>query len=176
MTCSYSDIVGRLNKVQLLRRCCLHNAMGDLELHFGQLPILEYVKEHDGCTQAEISDSLAVTPASVALSTKRLQRSGFLEKVVDESNLRRNRISLTSRGREASEKCRRTFDEFDLKMFDGFSEADLETLRGLLDRMTMNITGEETNDVNMHIINTLMEQVKTQHVRRIRQIKEDNSC
>lgn len=142
MQSTYMDLVNRLHKLQLLRRCFLQSALEGAHLHFGQLPVLEYISKHTGCTQVEISDNLAVSPASIALSTKRMQKAGLIEKKIDEQNLRCKRLYLTPKGAQASIASRRAFNEFDARMFQGFSETELADLRLYLDRMTQNITDE----------------------------------
>lgn len=43
----------------------------------------------------ELSDGINVSPASVAVSVKRMQKSGLITKISDENDLRCNRIALT---------------------------------------------------------------------------------
>ena len=160
MSTSFFYLAQCIKKIQLLRRRYLQQELMDLGLHPSQLPILEYIQQHEGCSQVEISQDLAVTPASIALSTKRMQKAGFLKKQADQDNLRCNRLSLTPKGAAASKACRESFDRFEKLMFDGFEQKELEQLEDYLDRMTMNITGEETNEVNMHVISSLIQQLK----------------
>ena len=96
------DVVGHLFEVDVLRRVCLQKAASDSGLYFGQLPILQFIHEHPGCTQREIADKIGVTSASVALSTKRMQKSGLLTKEIDSQDLRCNRLELTETGIEYS--------------------------------------------------------------------------
>ncbi len=155
----YRDIIKRIDKVHLLRRVWLQSNRDRTGLYFGQFPILDYIHTHPGCTQSELSEVLAVTPASIALSTKRLQKSGLLEKIVDENNLRRNKLSLTHEGIRAIEKYRAIFLQFEQEAFAGFREEELQNFKEYLDRMTMNITGEDTNDVNFNVIGKLIKQI-----------------
>ena len=104
----------------------MHNAASDLPIYHGQLPMLEYIYRHDGCTQAELAEKLMITPASAAMSTKRLEKSGLITKSSDESNLRRNNLSLTKEGIDICLKCREAFDEVDSRMLTGFSEEEMK--------------------------------------------------
>lgn len=141
------ELIRKMDRNHLMRKVAINKdaASGD-RLYFGQFPILKYVVDHPGCTQKEIADFLRITPASVALSTKRLSRSGFLKKEGDDRNLRCNRLTVTRQGREMIEQCRRVFDQIDERTFAGFSEAEKETLNDFLDRMNRNLSdgiGEE---------------------------------
>lgn len=139
----YFQAASGMQKLFLLRKLCIRRATADLDIHFGQLPVLEYVDHHDGCTQSEVAEQMLVTPASIALSTKRLQKAGLLRKSTDETNLRRNCLSITDKGRELALKCRRIHDAFDESLFQGFSDADMDAFLAYLERMIGNITGEE---------------------------------
>ena len=153
------DLFNCIDKIHLLRRVWLQSNKNRTGLYFGQFPILDYIHSHNGCTQAELSDALAVTPASIALSTKRLQKSGLLQKNADENNLRRNKLSLTEKGVRAIENHRQIFSRFDQEAFAGFKDEELQNFKDYLDRITMNITGEDTNEINHNVIGKLIKQM-----------------
>lgn len=135
----YRDLAEQFNRLHLLRRLYVHKTMPEHDLHMGQLPVLEYVMEHEGCTQVEIAQALSVSPASIATSTKRLQRSGLLEKRGDDENLRIKRLSATPEGVARSLRCREAFDEMDRRALDGFSDEELQQLQQMLRRISGNI-------------------------------------
>lgn len=134
-----NELAARLRKVQLLRRIWIQKAQSDAELYFGQLPILEYVREHDGCTQAEIAESLCVTPASISTSTKRLQKSGLLTKTTDPDNLRCNRLSITEDGRARCENNRRMVDRIHIRMFQDIPPEELAAFERTLNKILRNM-------------------------------------
>jgi len=132
----------KMHKLFLLRRILLQKAMQGGEMYFGQLPTLEYIVRHDNCTQNEIAASLLVTPASVTQTTKSLENSGLLKKEVDPQNLRCKRLSATPQGKLVSARCRELHDEFDRRIFAGFSNEEMLQFDAYLGRMICNITGE----------------------------------
>ena len=124
----------------LLRRIYLKQAGFPEGLYAGQQHTLEYIRRHEGCTQTEVAEALRVSAASVALSTKRLQKAGLICKESDRENLRCNRLALTEKGNELMECGRRAFDRADTKMMEGFSPQQMETLAELLDKMICNLS------------------------------------
>ena len=134
-----NPIVCRLNRLEILRRINLQRAINDIELYKGQLPLLEYVIEYGGCTQNQIAEALHVTPASVALSTKRMQMAGLLEKNVDETNLRCKRLTVTDKGRDIAVRCRAAFNKLDGRMLRDFSPEETDLFKSLLDKAIANI-------------------------------------
>lgn len=165
MQCSSIEVISRMEKLHLLRRIILQKATADIGLHMGQLPILEYVRKNDGCTQAELAEKLLVSPASIALSTKRMEKEGLLEKHVDENNLRRNQLTVTEKGRRVSERCRNIFNEADTRMFDGFEKSELEHFLACLDKMLFNITGEDAEHFDLFTLTTLERQIEIEKIK-----------
>ncbi|MHB1315613.1 MAG: MarR family winged helix-turn-helix transcriptional regulator [Christensenellales bacterium] len=136
---SFHDVSRRFVKLHLLMRIVMMKNISNMGLYYGQFPILEFIRSKPKCTQQEIAQMLEVSPASIALSTKRLQKCGFIKKETNEINLRRNMLTLTQKGVDTAEKCRQAYDAADTILYSGFAEEDLESLRNLLDRMIANI-------------------------------------
>lgn len=139
----YIELIKRFDLLFLKRRILLQKGASDVGLYFGQLPIMKYIITHNSCSQVEIAKALQLSPASVAVSTKRLQKAGMLTKIVDETNLRIKKLAATEKGSEKAEACHMLLDSFDQKMFAGFDESDLTQLKGYLDRLIANICEEQ---------------------------------
>ena len=78
---SYREIVGKLIQLNALKRISTHRAASEIGLYDGQMPLLETL-ERDGClTQKALADRLHVSPASVAVSIKRMQKCGIVDKM-----------------------------------------------------------------------------------------------
>ncbi|NLV37093.1 MAG: MarR family transcriptional regulator [Clostridiaceae bacterium] len=160
------EIVGKLVKLNLLRRIELNKTATDEGLYFGQLPIIEYIINNEGCTQKEIADRLGVTPASIAISTKRMQKAGLIEKRTDENNLRCNRLSATNNGIELARTCRERANDLDKRMFKGFSEQELDAIRNSIDRMIENISDGSDIRMDMYSITALKNEIERRKRKR----------
>ena len=132
-----------MRRLFLLRRIIIGKATADIDIHQGQQPKLEYIDQHDGCMQVQAAEEMMVSPASMALTTKRMEKAGLVEKRIDAGNLRCKRLSITPKGRELSVKCRKVHDAFEQRMLEGFDSEELGQLAGYLRRMVCNISGEE---------------------------------
>ena len=143
MKITFRSIVGKFHKLDLIRHIFAHKLTTKVGLYMGQLPLLEYIIEHDQCTQKEVADEMQVSPPSIAISVKRMQKAGLLIKVTDENNLRCNKLSVTSKGRERAKQLRKEFNKLDEQMFCGFNEDELDKLCSYLDRLVDNISSEE---------------------------------
>lgn len=141
----YFAIVEKLDKLFLWKRIVFYKTSHHSGLYQGQLPILEYILQNEGCTQKEIADKLRVSAASIASSTKRLQKAGMIQKKIDESNLRRNMLYITEKGIATTENCRKEFDRFHESFFRSFSDEELELFIGFLDRFIRNVIEDESS-------------------------------
>ena len=75
-----------------------------------------------------------------------MQKSGLLNKEVDERNLRQNRLSITEKGLETSQKCKGIAQNLNQRMFDGFSEEELDALEAYLDRIIHNLSSDKAEE------------------------------
>lgn len=146
----YHEIIGAMHRLELLRRISIRDNARGTEIRRAQMPMLEYIAAHEGCTQADISKYLHVSPASVACSAKRMEAAGLIARAADESNLRCNRLSATVEGLARLTQMRAVFDALDARTFEGFSEAELATLSNLLERMIRNAASGDTAQKTMH--------------------------
>ncbi len=139
----HRQIVDAMHRLDLLRRIYIRGRIREQDVHRGQFPILDYIVSHPGCTQAEIAESLYVTPASIACSAKRMENSGLIGRSADEADLRRNMLHATPKGEHAAKSLGQLFQGLDKAMFRGFSEEELIVLYDMHRRMIANIAGQE---------------------------------
>lgn len=130
-------------RLECVKRFTMHNMLKDSGVYFGQPPILDFLEKNGVCTQNELAKALEVSPASIAVSIKRMQKNGVVEKIADDNDLRCNRISLTEKGRELTREMHRKFDQIDKIMFTDFDENELAMLKEYLDRIYNNLSSTE---------------------------------
>jgi DNA-binding MarR family transcriptional regulator len=108
-------------------------------LHIAQPRILFVIARLNGSTQSQIAEEMQVSPASLSMSIKRMQKAGLLEKVKDEHDLRRNQIRLSPAGQEAMDNSLQSLMQMDNQMLHGFNDAEIDQLGSYLDRMFANL-------------------------------------
>ena len=146
---NYREMVHKLISTSLIHRYHITKAAQKVGLYYGQPMILEYIKEHNLCTQKELADSLHISPASVATSIKRLEKSGFVKRSTDKEDVRKNRLSLTKEGLNILKEFRSICNETDEEMFKGFSEEECELLCNYLQRLYNNLHTENLTNCQM---------------------------
>lgn len=90
-------------------------------------------------TQKELADRLHCAPPTIAASLKVLERQGYVERRTDEKDSRRNRISITQKGRDAIRSAMDGFRKVDEYMYHGFSTEERELVYGFHRRMLENL-------------------------------------
>lgn len=146
---NYRDTVHKLISTSLIHRYHITKSAQKAGLYYGQPMLLEYIKEHSLCTQKELADSLHISPASVATSIKRLEKSGFVKRSTDKEDVRKNRLSLTDIGLDILTEFRSICDETDKEMFKGFSEEECDLLCNYLQRLYNNLDTENLTNCQM---------------------------
>ncbi|MBD5084026.1 MAG: winged helix-turn-helix transcriptional regulator [Clostridiales bacterium] len=100
-------------------------------------------------TQKELADRLHCAPPTIAASLKCLERQGYVARRTDERDSRRNRISITRKGRDALAAGMRAFQQVDNAMYRGFTPREREQVQEFHQRMLDNlyqIGGDQEDD------------------------------
>ena len=88
-----------INYLARLFAKALYRRIAPLGVTRGQFPVLLYLWEVEGMTQAELAERLAVEQPTMANTLKRMERDGLITRVPDPDDRRQARIHLTRRGR-----------------------------------------------------------------------------
>lgn len=98
-------------------------------------------------SQKELAEKLDVSPSAIAISLNKLENAGYIIRSVSKSDNRFNEIGITEKGLEIIEKTHRVFSFIDNRMFDGFSDDELEAIIKFNNRIAGNLKGL-TEDCN----------------------------
>lgn len=129
----------------LIRTSRLHHRnieklFGDTGLHRSQRMLLLLLSHFEGViSQREIADRFDISPACVARALKSLSSEGYIQRSDNAADLRRNNVSITEKGLHIVNETKRTFDQFDQRVFEGFSEEEIAELILLLERVQQNL-------------------------------------
>lgn len=138
-----NECVKLLDELNYKRKFAAMRELSNCGMHFRQLPIIDYIIANNGCTQNEIAKYLGITPSSIAISTKRLQKAGLIEKRIPEHNLRCKQLTVTKKGIKDAEKCRKALHDLNNRLFEGFSGEELDLLSGQLRRIIAKLPERE---------------------------------
>ena len=129
----------------LIRSTRLHhrnieNRFENTGLHRSQRRMLMHLSRFETMpSQRRIADDFDISPACVARPLKALASEGYITRVGDEDDLRRNNVSITEKGLNTVSETRSTFERMDQAAFEGLSGEEIDQLIYLLGRVKDNL-------------------------------------
>ncbi len=121
------------------QRMCHQKAIQSLGLHYGQPLMLMILLDKQPLNQKELACHMNVTPASVTVSVKRMEKSGWITKTPSEEDMRCTVIRLTEEGETLARRCREELERVDREKYVGFSLLEQEQLAEFFHRMNQNL-------------------------------------
>jgi len=113
--------------------------LGKLGLYQGQPPILFMLWQQDGRPQKEFAEKLGISPATITVMLKRMEKAGLLERRPDPSDLRVSRVHLTDKGMKLRDKVEEAHKKVEADCLRDFSGQEIRQLWHLLHKMKHNL-------------------------------------
>lgn len=105
----------------------------------GQHKMIMCISDNKFYSQKDIASHMGISTATVAVSLKKLEKGGYIEKVVDENDNRLNKIILTEKAKAIVDYSKKAFEDINDAMLSGFTEEEKENLNKYLERMETNL-------------------------------------
>lgn len=105
---------------------------------YDQWMIIDQVRNQQGISQIEIAKKTGKDRASVSRIIKNLLFKKILTKTSNESNKRANKVYLSPRGLELSDKVIVVFNDIYRRQFDGIYEQEVNLLKEIMVRINQN--------------------------------------
>lgn len=142
-----SSLVDLIRTLHHMEHICMKNELmnrGLSELSNPKILFTLMTQQDSGAlTQKEIADRIGTAAPTVAISLKRMERAGLVQKTVNQSDQRQNYITLTEKGRTLTHESIRAYESFYKNMLRDFSEEEKEQMRGYYRRMIDNVRNSD---------------------------------
>lgn len=125
--------------INQLHRKKMERLLEGTGLHRAQHRLLMTLSEGEFESQAELAAVLEISTATVAVSLKKLERDGYIQKTTKKDDSRAKFVSLTEKGEDVVARSREIFTYMDQSVIQGFSEEELVTLRKFLKQIYDNV-------------------------------------
>ena len=113
--------------------------LAEVGLYRGQPPILGLLYQHDGMSQKEMAGALNLSPATMTVTLKRMEKAGLVRREMDEHDQRILRVHLSEQGRQmwlnSTEQIRAVTEE----LMEGFSAEERQQMHDYLLRVAKNM-------------------------------------
>lgn len=145
-TLTSRDVTHQLIVTSQRHRRVTEQCFKETGVHRAQHRVLMFLACDKFRSQVDLAKKLEVTPATVAVALKTLERDGLVVKTAGEKDSRANFVELTEKGRKVVDRSKDYFDYVDRMMYRGFTEDELKTLHGFLSRIYDNVEEIEITD------------------------------
>lgn len=124
-------------------RKIMQHYLDETGVYQAQHRLLMAISRNPNASQRDIARLMDISPATIAVSLKKLEKGGYICKVMDEADNRFNQITITEKGNQVVEESKQIFEATDRKVFEGFTEEEKLTLSHLLQKLEANLTRME---------------------------------
>lgn len=124
-------------------RRIIDKKISKLGIYRSQHMLLMYLSRHQFISQKELADAFEISTSSVAVSLKKLEKGGYIEKAPDEADNRLNKVNITPKGIEAIEASHQIFETVDNAIFKGFTSEEIASMTGYWERLCNNMNEYE---------------------------------
>jgi MarR family transcriptional regulator, transcriptional regulator for hemolysin len=102
--------------------------------------VLLSLKSRPTANQRELAAAVGIQDATLTHHLNGMEADGLLTRRRDPANRRVHLVELTEAGDAAFRRLRTVAQHYDTRLRTGFSDSELETLRGLLGKLRDNVT------------------------------------
>lgn len=127
---------GRLIRMYYSR---IQSQLAEVGLYRGQPPILMLLYKNDGMSQKEMARALNLSPATMTVTLKRMEKAGLVLREMDEHDQRILRVHLSEKGREMCETGESRIGVVTAELLEGFTLEEQHQLNEYLGRIARNM-------------------------------------
>ncbi len=128
-----------IHDVSRMRRSAFDRYLKPMNITRSQWWVLAYLSREDGMTQSQLAEELDLGKVGMGGLIDRLEKTGMVRREPDQSDRRINRVFLEPRSKALVIKMRGLNHKFNMRVFDGIPESQLEVTAVTLDAMKRNI-------------------------------------
>lgn len=138
------ELMDRFRENDFCTKRLIEKRVTETGVYRSQHQALMFLGKHPECSQAELSEHLKISPAAVAVTLKKLECGGYVKREYCKGDSRVKKLSVTEKGKEVINQSIEIFKGVERDIFAGFTEEELNTMAGFLERMKNNM--EEGKD------------------------------
>ena len=139
-----SSLGYQVNHLARLLAQALRHRIEEVGVVPGQFAQLLALYEQDGLTQSELSRRVRIEQPTMAMTLKRMERDGLVERVPDPSDRRQALVLLTERAHRLEGDLTDAARATNAEAVDGLSAAEISAFMRTLDRLIANLESERS--------------------------------
>ena len=135
-----NSISNLLVQICKLRRNKSNILLSDAGIHVGQDILLYYLNIEDGQTVSALVEKMCIQHATISTMIDRMQASGMIKKIKDNTDKRTSRIFITEQGLEAYKQIAKIWNIMEASVIKGLDTNQQKTLNELLQIVLKNLS------------------------------------
>lgn len=136
---SNKKIIHQIIGFAMKHRKVMQNNLDETGVYQAQHHLLMKISHNQNASQKDLAMSMDVSAATIAVSLKKLEKGGYINKEMDQGDNRLNQITITEKGNKVVEQSKQIFEAIDGKIFEGFTEEEKYILSTLLQKLDDNL-------------------------------------
>ncbi len=136
----YREAVRTLMQTDKLHRTLLEKRIASLGIHRSQHIMLMVLSNFSATVkQADLAEKLGISNAAAAVTIKKLENGGYIERLSDNGDKRANIVQITSAGKAVVEESKMIFDSVERVMTSGITRTELAGFLAATEKMQINL-------------------------------------
>ena len=135
----FTGLVESYIYIARLHRTVLERQLNKTGVYRSQHQLLMHIADNPNASQKELARIQNVSTAAVAVTLKKLEKGGYVGRIVDRDDNRYNKIRITEKGRKEVERSIDLFKRVEKGMFAGFSSEEKECFYSCLQKLSGNL-------------------------------------
>lgn len=123
-----------------------HNSFANSGLFPGQEHMIITIEHMEGITVSALAELFRLSLATVSVSVKRMEKSGFIKRVADEKDARIAHLYLTDKAKACTSKLQQRCNKQEEVITAGMSDEEKKQFYSLLQRAVENMKKEVVPD------------------------------
>lgn len=132
------EIINLFRQMDQSLKRAISRKVKDTGIYRSQHRLLMLLGKHPDCSQTELAEKMDISPAAVAVSLKKLEKGGYINRQSHAEDNRINHVEVTGKGQEAISVSIQYFKEVESAMLKDFSLEEMERLKNYLERIIQN--------------------------------------
>lgn len=140
----YRQAVGLFMQTDKLHRKVIDKHISVLGIHRSQhIMLMTLARFERAVSQKELAAKLQISTAAAAVSLRKLESGGYIERISSKVDLRYNEVSITKKGLDIVKRSKEIFNSVDKIMTNGINDDELSSFIETVTKMKANLKGAE---------------------------------
>lgn len=116
-----------------------HVLLDEIGIYPGQPPMLFALNKKDGQSQKELANRLNITPSTITMMLKRMEKTNLVIRKQDDEDQRISRVYITEQGKKTCKRANKVMINIEEECFDEFTMEEKIVLKRVLMQMRDNL-------------------------------------